>query len=61
MLLFVFAFGMGAILLAVGTFSALLAAIPRSGTWMVRIKKGMGVLMILLAEYFFIQAGMMFV
>ena len=61
LLLFVFAFGMGTLLLAVGTFSGLMASIPRSGNWMVAIKKTMGVLMILLAEYFLIKAGMMFV
>ncbi|MCF6188130.1 MAG: sulfite exporter TauE/SafE family protein, partial [Desulfobulbaceae bacterium] len=60
-LLFVFSFGMGAILLVVGTFSGILASIPRSGNWMVIIKKTMGVFMIGLAEYFLIQAGMMFV
>jgi thiol:disulfide interchange protein DsbD len=61
LLLFVFAFGMGTILLAVGTFSGLLASIPRSGNWMVAVKKTMGVLMLVLAEYFFIQAGMKFI
>jgi thiol:disulfide interchange protein DsbD len=61
LLLFVFAFGMGTILLAVGTFSGLMASIPRSGNWMVVVKKSMGVLMIILAEYFLIQAGMKFV
>ncbi len=58
LLLFVFAFGMGAILLVVGTFSGLLSAIPRSGTWMVKIKKLLGLAMLVLAEYFFIRAGM---
>ena len=61
LLLFVFAFGMGAILLAVGTFSGLMASIPRSGNWMVKIKKVMGLLMIILAEYFLVRAGIMFV
>jgi thiol:disulfide interchange protein DsbD len=60
LLLFAFSFGMGALLLGVGTFSSFLSAIPRSGAWMVRIKKGMGVLMLLLAEYFFIKAGSLF-
>ncbi len=59
-LLFTFAFGMGTTLLLAGTFSGVLAALPRSGEWMVRIKKIIGVLMIILAEYFFIQAGKMF-
>ena len=58
-LLFFFAFGMGTILLAAGTFSGVLAAIPRSGKWMVTVKKIMGVIMIGLAEYLFIQAGKM--
>ncbi len=57
LLLFVFAFGMGAILLVVGTFSAALTSIPRSGNWMVRVKKIMGLGMLLLAEYFFVTAG----
>ena len=61
LLLFVFAFGMGAILLVVGTFSGLMASIPRSGGWMVTIKKTMGLVMIFLAEYFLVKAGMMFV
>ncbi len=59
-LLFVFAFGMGTILLAVGTFTGLMAAIPRSGEWMNRIKKLLAIFMIGLAEYFLIKAGMMF-
>jgi len=60
MLLFAFSLGMGALLLGVGTFSSFLASIPRSGEWMVKIKKGMGVLMLGLAEYFFIKAGTLF-
>jgi thiol:disulfide interchange protein DsbD len=60
LLLFVFSLGMGALLLGVGTFSSFLAAMPRSGTWMVNIKKAMGLLMLLLAEYFFIKAGTLF-
>jgi thiol:disulfide interchange protein DsbD len=60
LLLFAFSFGMGALLLGVGTFSSFLSSIPRSGEWMVKIKKGMGVLMLLLAEYFFIKAGSLF-
>ena len=56
-LLFVFAFGMGTILLAAGTFSGIMAAIPRSGRWMEIIKIIMGFILIGLAEYLFIQAG----
>ena len=60
LLLFAFSLGMGALLLGVGTFSSFLASIPRSGEWMIKIKKGMGVLMLALAEYFFIKAGSLF-
>ena len=60
-LLFIFAFGMGTILLAAGTFSGVMAAIPRSGKWLEMVKKTMGFIMIGLAEYFFIQAGKMLI
>jgi len=56
-LLFVFAFGMGALLVLVGTFSGVLAALPKSGEWMVKIKKGLGLFMIGLGEYFLIKMG----
>ncbi len=61
LLLFVFSLGMGAILLGIGAFSSFLAALPRSGGWMEKIKKGLGVFMLGLAQYFFIKAGMLFV
>ncbi len=57
LMLFVFAFGMGTLLILVGTFTGLMSAIPRSGQWMMRIKKAFGVLMIFLGEYFFIKTG----
>ncbi|MEW6350058.1 MAG: cytochrome c biogenesis protein CcdA [Thermodesulfobacteriota bacterium] len=56
-LLFVFAFGMGLLLIAVGTFSGLVTALPSSGDWMIKIKKAMGLLMIALGEYFLIKMG----
>lgn len=56
-LLWVFAFGMGLLLLVTGTFSGAMAAMPRSGEWMVRVKKIMGFLMIGLGEYYLIKAG----
>lgn len=60
LLLFVFSFGMGTILLGIGTFSGFMTAIPKSGTWMNKIKIAMGIVMLALAEYFFIKAGMSF-
>jgi len=56
-LLFVFAFGMGALLLLVGTFSGFLGVLPKSGAWMVKIKKAIGFSMILVGEYFIFKAG----
>jgi thiol:disulfide interchange protein DsbD len=52
---------MGALLLGVGTFSSFLAALPRSGAWMGKIKKGMGFMMLGLAQYFLIKAGAFFI
>lgn len=57
LLLFVFSLGMGALLLGVGTFSSFLATLPRSGAWMGKIKKAMGLAMLALAQYFFLKAG----
>lgn len=56
--LFVFSLGMTALLVGVGLFSGTLAALPRSGRWMVWIKKLAGLIMIAMAEYYFIQMGM---
>lgn len=56
-LLFVFAVGMGVLLVFVGTFSGMAASLPKSGQWMERIKKGLGFCMIGIGEYFLIQAG----
>ncbi|MGH9929751.1 MAG: cytochrome c biogenesis protein CcdA [Pyrinomonadaceae bacterium] len=59
--LFVFAFGMGALMIALGTFGGALAALPRSGVWMVRVKQAFAVVMILMAEYLLLQAGQRFI
>ncbi len=56
-LLFVFSYGVGASLILVGTFSGLLSALPKSGTWLVRIKHLCGALLLLAAAYFFAKAG----
>ena len=55
--LFVFSLGMTAILVVAGLFSGALSALPRSGRWMAWIKKGAGVVLLLMAEYYFVQAG----
>jgi len=56
--LFVFSLGMTALLVGVGLSSGFLSSLPRSGAWLTWIKRGAGVLMLVMAEYYFIQVGM---
>ncbi len=56
--LLVFSLGMTALLVAVGLSSGTLAALPNAGPWMSWIKKGAGLLMLAMAQYYFIQTGM---
>ena len=55
--LFVFSLGMTAVLVVVGLFSGTLSALPRAGVWMSWIKKVAGVVLLLMAEYYFLKAG----
>jgi cytochrome c-type biogenesis protein len=55
--LFVFSLGMTALLVVVGLFSGTLAALPRAGAWMVWIKKAAGIVLLIMAEYYFVKAG----
>jgi cytochrome c-type biogenesis protein len=55
--LFVFSLGMTAVLVIVGLFSGTIAALPRAGAWMAWIKKAAGVVLLLMAEYYFVKAG----
>jgi len=55
-LLFVFALGLGLLLMLLGIFSGLLASLPRGGAWMDRIKKGFGIAMILIGAGFLWKA-----
>ncbi len=56
-LLFAFAYGVGTLLIVVGTFSGLLLGLPKSGKWLMAIKRVAGGILILAGEYFIIQAG----
>ncbi len=56
-LLFAFGYGVGFLFILLGTFAGLLTALPKSGEWMVRIKKAFGFLLIFAAEYLFIKMG----
>jgi thiol:disulfide interchange protein DsbD len=55
--LFVFSIGLSALLVAVGLFSGTLAALPRAGQWTLWIKRTGGVLLLLMAEYYFVRMG----
>src|SRR6058998_491628 len=55
--LFVFSLGMTAVLVAVGVSSGLVSTLPRSGQWMVWVKRAAGVILLAMAEYYFIQVG----
>jgi thiol:disulfide interchange protein DsbD len=56
--LFVFSLGMTALLVVLGVSSASVAALPRSGPWLTWVKKAAGLIMLGVAEYYFVQAGM---
>jgi len=60
-LLFVFAFGMGTLLIILGTFAGLIANIPKSGMWMTRINKVFGWILLGMGEYFLIKAGILWI
>lgn len=55
--LFIFSLGMTALLVVVGLFSGALAALPRAGAWMAWIKRAAGVVLLLMAQYYFVKAG----
>jgi cytochrome c-type biogenesis protein len=55
--LFVFSLGMTALLVVVGLFSGTISALPRAGAWMAWIKRAAGVVLLLMAEYYFVKAG----
>lgn len=55
-LLFCFAYGMGFVLILLGTFSAALLRLPKSGRWMETIKRFAACVLILLGIYFIVTA-----
>lgn len=55
--LFVFSLGMTALLVVVGLLSGNVAALPKSGTWMIWVKRVAAVIMLLMAEFYFVKAG----
>ena len=59
-LLFVFALGLGLLLMLLGIFSGLLTSLPKAGAWMDRIKKGFGFAMLLIGAWFLWNAVQLF-
>jgi cytochrome c-type biogenesis protein len=55
--LFVFSLGMTALLVVAGLFSGTVASLPRAGAWTLWIKRAAGVVILAMAEYYFIQLG----
>jgi thiol:disulfide interchange protein DsbD len=56
-LLFTYAIGVGLLLIVIGTFAGALSHLPKSGKWMIAVKKIFGYIMIAMGEYFLIQMG----
>jgi thiol:disulfide interchange protein DsbD len=55
--LFTFSIWMTAVLAVVGLFSGTLTALPKPGPWMTWIKRAAGGVLLVMAEYYFVQMG----
>jgi thiol:disulfide interchange protein DsbD len=55
-LLFSFAFGMGSLLILIGTFSSVLLYLPKSGTWLLYIKRACAVILFSVGAYLIFTA-----
>jgi thiol:disulfide interchange protein DsbD len=60
-LLFAFGYGVGFLLILLGTFTGLLSSLPKSGQWLERVKAAFGWLLVFAAEALFLKAGGLFV
>ena len=56
-LLFVFGYGVGFLMILLGTFTGLLSSLPKSGEWLERVKKTFGWILLFAAEYLFVRMG----
>ncbi len=61
LVLFVFAFGMGTLMIVLGTFSGAISLLPKSGGWMSKVKIAFGFIMLIIAQYLLVQAGQRFI
>ncbi len=55
-LLFVFAYGMGFLIILIGTFSSVLISLPRLGAWMTVIKRVFAAILLCVGAYFIVSA-----
>jgi thiol:disulfide interchange protein DsbD len=55
--LFVFSLGMTALLVVVGLFAGSMTALPKSGKWMLWVKRAFALILFGAAEYYLIQTG----
>lgn len=58
--LFAFSLGMCALLVMVGLSAGTVSRLPRAGMWMVYVKKGFAVVMLVMAEYYLIKMGQVY-
>ena len=47
----------GVLARVVGLFSGSIAALPKAGAWMATIKRISGIILLAMAEYYFVQMG----
>jgi thiol:disulfide interchange protein DsbD len=59
--LFVFSLGMCTLLVAVGISSATVTRLPRSGQWMLWIKRVFALVMLVVAEYYLVKGGQLLI
>jgi thiol:disulfide interchange protein DsbD len=50
--MWIFALGMGMLLIVIGTFSTSLSSLPKSGTWLLETKKLLGFVLLIMCIYF---------
>lgn len=56
-LLFLFGFGQGALILLAGIFTGFISKLPRAGAWMEAVKKGFALLVIIASSLLFVFVG----
>ncbi|MCK4519388.1 MAG: sulfite exporter TauE/SafE family protein, partial [Candidatus Omnitrophica bacterium] len=59
-LMLTFAFGMGTLLLLIGTFAGVLRSLPKAGSWMEKVNKIFGIILIIVGAYFIKRAISLF-